>query len=172
MFRDLFQLLTPKGHTETSDRPGVSLHHSAWIRELAGVKDALCTELRSAADEMQRYVYVELERGADAGKIADLIRGDPQFLGTETIVLPVDSVAALEDEGHGIVMERRGTAGRTGHQLFLLEARFDRWALAAQTMVAAARAMSGRRPGAHSLLDIPLAVMAEIELATARRKAV
>jgi diaminopimelate dehydrogenase len=172
ILRDLFQLLIPKGHTETSNRPGVSLHHSAWIRELTGVKDALCTELRSAAGGLQRYVYVELERGADPDRVADLVRGDPQFLDTETIVLHVDSVAALEDEGHGIVMERRGTAGRTGHQLFLLEARFDRWSLAAQMMVAAARAVPGRRPGAYSLLDIPLAAMADMELAAARKTAV
>ena len=50
IMRDLFQLLAPKGHTETSNRPGVSLHHSAWVRDLTGVKDALCTEIRSAAD--------------------------------------------------------------------------------------------------------------------------
>lgn len=172
LIRDLFQLLTPKGHTEISNRPGVSLHHSTWVRDLKGVKDALCSELRSAGGGTQRYVYVELERNADANAIADLIRGDPLFLDTETIVLPVESIAALEDEGHGIVLERRGAAGRTGHQLFLLEARFDRWALGGQTMVAAARAAPGRRPGAYSLLDIPFAALAVMATATQRAKVV
>lgn len=172
LIRDLFQLLTPKGHTDTSNRPGVSLHHSAWVRDLQGVKDALCTELRSATGALQRYVYVELERNADADAVADLIRGDPLFLDTETIVLPVESVAALEDEGRGIVMERRGAAGRTGHQFFLLEARFDRWALAGQMMIAAARATAGRRPGAYSLHDIPQSALAAVETAASRAKAV
>jgi diaminopimelate dehydrogenase len=167
IFRDLFQLLTPKGHTETSNRPGVSLHHSAWVRDLAGVKDALCTEIRSAAGALQRYVYVEFEGDADQDAVTELICSDPLFLETETLVLPVDDVATLEDEGHGVVVERRGTAGRTGHQLLFLEARFDRWALAAQMMMAAARAVAGRSAGAHSLLDIPLTDFAEIGPAAA-----
>ena len=43
------------------------------------------------------------------------------------------------------------------------EARFDRWALAAQMMVAAARAVASRPAGAHSLLDIPPAAFAETD---------
>jgi diaminopimelate dehydrogenase len=163
LLRHLFGLLTPKGHTETTNRPGVSLHHSASVRSIAGVKDALCTEVRSAKGGLQRYVYVEFDRAADQAAIADLIRNDPLFLDAETLVLPVDNVAALEDEGHGIVLERWGAAGGAGHQLLLLEARFDRWALAAQMMVAAARAIVGRAPGAASLLDIPLAALAPVK---------
>jgi diaminopimelate dehydrogenase len=41
-------------------------------------------------------------------------------------------------------------------QLLLLEARFDRAALVAQVMIAAARATPGLRPGAYSLSDLPL----------------
>jgi diaminopimelate dehydrogenase len=163
IFRHLFELLTPKGHTETANRPGISLHHSAWVRSLPGVKDALCTELHSTPTGSQRYIYVEFEPGADRNTIADVIRSDPLFLDVETLVLPVDSVAALEEEGHGVIVQRRGTAGRTGHQLLLLEARFDRWALAAQMMIAGTRAVASQPPGAHSLLDIPLSALAPIE---------
>ena len=84
--RDPLQLLTRQGHTEISNRPGVSLHHSAWVRELEGVKDAPCTERRAI-----------------------------HFFSTpRRSYCPVESVAALEDEGHGIVMEGRGIAGRDG----------------------------------------------------------
>ena len=159
VFRQLFQLLTPKGHTETDNRPGISLHHSAWVRSVPGVKDALCTELHSAATGWQRYVYVELEPGADRNTVIDAIRSDPLFLDVETLVLPVENVTALEEESHGVIVQRRGTAGRTGHQLLLLEARFDRWALAAQVMIAAARAVASLPPGVHSLLDIPLSAL-------------
>jgi hypothetical protein len=65
VFRHLFQVLAPKGYTETTYRPGISLHHSAWVRSLQGVKDALCAEPHSAASGTQRYVYVEFEAGAD-----------------------------------------------------------------------------------------------------------
>ena len=154
LFRGLFALLTPKGDTKAHDRPGVSLHHSLTARAIDGVKDALCTELRRADGAIQRYVYVELEDGADTDLVGETIRSEPLLLDEETFVFPVDSLDTLEDEGHGTVMERWGTSGRTGHQLLLMEARFDVYAFAAQSMIGAARALPKLKPAAHSLLDI------------------
>jgi diaminopimelate dehydrogenase len=134
----------------------VSLHHTLTARAVAGVRDALCTELRTAEGKVQRYVYVELAPGADGERVADAVRSEPLFLDEETLVFPVESVAALEDEGRGVVVERRGTAGRTGHQMLLLEARFDRPSLAAQVMLAAARALPDLPAGAHALSEVPL----------------
>jgi diaminopimelate dehydrogenase len=68
-------------------------------------------------------------------------------------------VAALEQEGHGIVLERRGAPGRLGHQRFLFEARFDDAIMTAHIMLTAARALRGLSPGAHSLLDLPLTTL-------------
>jgi diaminopimelate dehydrogenase len=70
-------------------------------------------------------------------------------------VLPVESLAALEAEGEGILLERWGEAGAKAHQRLLVEARCDAPALAAQVMLAAARAVPFLPPGAHSLLDVP-----------------
>jgi diaminopimelate dehydrogenase len=159
LLRALFALLIPKGHTEATDRPGISLHHTLSARAVAGVQDALCTELRSAEGQLQRYVYVELAPGADRERVADAIRSEPLFLEEETLVFPVESVAALEEEGRGIVLERRGTAGTTAHQMLLLEARFDLPSLAAQVMLAAARALPNLPPGAHSLAEVPLSLL-------------
>jgi hypothetical protein len=50
-------------------------------------------------------------------------------------------------------------SGRTGHQHLLMEARFDVGALTAQVMLASARALALLRPGAHSLLDVPLSFL-------------
>jgi diaminopimelate dehydrogenase len=155
LLRDLFALLIPKGHTETSDRPGVSLHHTLSARTVPGVRDALCTELCSAEGKVQRYVYVELTPGADGQRVVDAIRSEPLFLDEETLVFPVASVAALEEEGRGVVLERRGRAGATGHQMLLLEARFDAWSLAAQVMIAAAQALPDLPAGAHALAAVP-----------------
>ncbi|MBI4003214.1 MAG: NAD(P)-binding domain-containing protein [Nitrospira defluvii] len=154
--RSLFALLAPEGDIETKHRVAGSLHHTAMARQVVGVKEALCTEQLAANGTRQRYVYVELEEGVDADRIADAIRADPLFLGEETLVFPVDSVAALEQEGRGIVLERRGAPGRSGHQRLLFEARFDESLLTAHMMLAAARALPGLSPGAHSLLDLPL----------------
>lgn len=156
LFRSLFALLAPEGYTEISHRIGVSLHHTTMARQIAGVKEALCTEQRATNGRRQRYVYVELEPEADADRVIDAIRADPLFLNDETLVFPVESIAALEQEGRGILLERRGPPGRLGRQQFLLEARFDESRLTAHMMLAAARALPQLKPGAHSLLDLRL----------------
>jgi len=155
LLRQWFALLTPKGHTEISHRPGVSLHHTTIARTVAGVREALCTELRTAGGSRQRYLYVELEKGAKFEDVETAIRGDPLFLEEETLIFPVDDIAALEDEGHGILVERRGAAADAAHQHLLLEARFSEVALCAQCMAAAARALPSRRPGGYTLFDLP-----------------
>lgn len=159
LFRSLFALLAPEGYTETSHRVGVSLHHTAMARQIAGVKEALCTEQRAANGRRQRYVYVELEQGIDADRVSDAIRADPLFLNDETLVFPVENIAALEQAGRGVLLERRGAPGRPGHQQFLLEARFDESLLTAHMMLAAARALPQLKPGAHSFLDLRLSAL-------------
>lgn len=156
VLRGLFALLTPKGQTITTDRPGHSLHHGMAVKAMPGVKDALCAELPAPSGNIQRYVYVELENGADIEQVSQAIQSDPLFLGEESFIFEVESVAFLEEAGRGLVMERRGESGRTGHQSLMLEARFDVTALTSEIMIAAARALPRLRPGAHSLLDVPL----------------
>jgi diaminopimelate dehydrogenase len=154
LIRGWFALLVPKGRSRARPRPAASLHHTSAARDVPGVRDALCSELRESGGRERRYVYVELEPGADVERVSGLLRADPLFLGAETTVIPVESVAALEEEGHGVVLERWGEAAGVGHQRLLLEARFDRVALTAEVMLAAARALPGLAPGAHTLLDL------------------
>ncbi|WP_206054774.1 hypothetical protein [Nitrosococcus wardiae] len=125
LLRALFMLLTPKGHTETTRRPGKSLHHTTVARAISGVKAALSTELHSRTGKRQRYVDIELEKEAELEKVKEAIRTDPLFLNEETFVFPGDSVAILEEEGQGVLMERWGATGHTEHQLLLFEARFS-----------------------------------------------
>jgi diaminopimelate dehydrogenase len=159
VFRSWFALLTPGGTTETTHRPGVSLHHTVMARSVIGVKDALCAEVRAADGKLQRYVYVELQQGANADQVAEAIRADPLFLGDDTQVFPVENVASLEQEGRGVVLDRRGSAGRLGHQHFVLEGRFDEAVMTAQVMLAAARALPDLEAGAYSLMDLPLRLL-------------
>jgi diaminopimelate dehydrogenase len=159
VFRSWFALLTPGGATETRHHTGISLRHIAIARSVVGVKDALCAEVRSPDRSLQRYVYVELQKGADPDKIAHAIRADPLFLGEDTEVFPVESLAELEEAGRGVVLDRRGPPGRFGHQHLLLEARFDDAVLTAQVMLAAARALPQLEAGAHVLPEVPLTAM-------------
>lgn len=159
LIRSLFGLLVPEGELETRHRVAASLHHTAMARQVTGVKDALCTEQVAADGTRQRYVYVEMQPGVDVAHVAAAIRADPLFLSDETLVFPVDSVAALEQEGRGIVLERRSGPASKGHQRLFIEARFDEAMMTARIMVAAARALPRLSPGAHALLDVPLSAL-------------
>lgn len=155
LFRSQFALLAPHGHTETRLHAGASLHHTLAASHVEGVRDALATELQSRDGALQRYVYVELEPGADAGAVRDALVNDPLFLDEETLVFPVPSIAALEESIRGVVLERHAAAGDPGRGAFLLEARYDEAGVAARMMLAAARALPSLHAGAHTLLDLP-----------------
>ena len=149
LIRRMFETLIPRGQTEITHRPGVSMHHTNAIQNVKGVKGALCTELHSHDNKVQRYVYVELERNANLDKVSESIRADPLFLEEETLVFQVESVADLEQEGHGILMERRGITGNAEHQSLLLEGRFDITSFTAHIMLDAVRILPNRKPGAY-----------------------
>jgi len=159
LFRSQFALLAPGGHTETSLHTGSSLHHTLAAAGIKGVRKALATERRSMGGALQRYVYVELEPSADADEVEIAIVNDPLFLDEQTLVLPVPSIAALEETNHGVMLERHAASVEPGHASFLLEARYDEAGLAARMMLAAARALPFLQAGAYSLLDLPPGVL-------------
>ncbi len=154
VFRSQFALLVPHGHTQSSLHTGASLHHTLAAQGIAGVRQALATELKTLDNTGQRYVYVELEPGTDVAAVERAIRQDPTYLDEQTYVFPVDSIAALEQQNRGVLLERHSARGHADHTSLLLEARFDEARLAAQIMLAAARALPWLRAGAYSLLDV------------------
>lgn len=159
VFRSWLALLTPGGMTETTHRPGITLRHTVMAKSVVGVKDARSTEVRATDGRLQRYVYVELEKGANADRVTEAIRADPLFLGEETQVFPVESLTSLEQEGRGVVLDRRSSSQRPGRQHLLLEGRFDEAVVTAEVMLAAARALPDLDPGAYSLSDVPLSAL-------------
>lgn len=149
LFERYFELLIPYGYTELTHRPGVNLHHSSAVADIEGVAGALCAEFKGADGRLQRYVYVELKEGAEFARVSAAIKSDPLFLGEETLTFAVDSLATLEREGHGVLLERRGTSRASVHEGLLLEGRFDPIAFTARIMLDAARQLSHHGPGAH-----------------------
>lgn len=159
LLRGQFALLIPHGHTQSSLHTGTSLHHSLAAEGIPGVRKALATELKTPDGTLQRYVYVELEPGADAAAVEQAIRSDPLYLDEQTLVFPVDSIATLEESNRGLLLERHAAAGDPGHAALMLEARFNETELAARMMLAAARALPSLHAGAYSLFDLPPAML-------------
>lgn len=149
LLQNAFEVLIPRGLTYLTNRPGVSLRHTEAVRNIEGVRDAVTTEYRDAEGRLTRYVYAELAKGVDPARIQAQLDADPLFAGTHSLLFPVESVAALEEEGHGILLERRGTAHSGAHQNLLLEARFEAASFAARIMLDAAHRLPRLNPGAH-----------------------
>jgi diaminopimelate dehydrogenase len=143
----LFEVLIPKGRTQLTAAPGLSLHHTEAAREVPGVSAALATEVQAADGVRQHYFYVELAPDGDLERVHAALAADPLLAGEDVQVFAVDSVAALEQRGHGVLLERAGTAGAGVHDTLLLEGRFDPYAFSARAMLDAARRLPGSARG-------------------------
>ena len=111
--RTLLEAIAPKGITYTNFGPGMSMGHSVVARSKEGVKNALSMTIPTGTGVHRRMVYVELEEGASLERVTDAIKADSYFSHDETHVMAVDSVDALQDMGHGVLIERKGVSGKT-----------------------------------------------------------
>jgi len=170
MIRGIFEFSAPRGVTYTNFGPGMSMGHTVAVKAIAGVKEALSVTIPVGTGLHRRMVYIELTPGADFAAVAGAIKADPYFVNDETHVMQVESVAALQDMGHGVNMVRKGVSGAADNQLFTFDMRINNPALTAQIMVAAARAADRQQAGCFTLLDIPVAdFLPDARKALARR---
>ncbi|KUO52839.1 MAG: diaminopimelate dehydrogenase [Desulfitibacter sp. BRH_c19] len=156
MIRSMFEFIAPKGITYTNFGPGMSMGHSVVVKAISGVKDALSMTIPVGTGIHRRLVYVELESNADSKAVEEAILNDPYFINDETKVFFVNDVNKLIDMGHGVLMERKGVSGYTHNQLFTFEMRINNPALTAQIMVASARASFQQKPGAYTMIEMPI----------------
>ncbi|MEG1649791.1 MAG: diaminopimelate dehydrogenase [Rikenellaceae bacterium] len=154
--RALLEACAPKGITYTNFGPGMSMGHSVAARAVEGVKNALSMTIPLGTSIHRRMVYVELEKGFDIEDVASRIKSDDYFSHDQTHVVEVDSVDALRDMGHGVNMIRKGVSGKTQNQRFEFNMSINNPALTAQIMVSAARAATRQKPGAYTMIELPL----------------
>jgi diaminopimelate dehydrogenase len=141
LLRQGFAMLLPHGAEALTHRPVLPLHHTT--QAIPGVRGALVTEQHTGT-ERQRLVYVELAPGAKFEAVRAAVSSDPAFAGERTQVFAVDNLAALEAQGHGLLLERRGS-----HAALLLEARFDPALFAARAMLDAAQRLPALAVGGY-----------------------
>lgn len=155
--RALMQAAAPEGITYTNFGPGMSMGHTVAVKAIEGVKKALSMTIPLGTSIHRRMVYVELEDGSTLEEVAKRVKADPYFSHDETHVLAVESVDSLLDMGHGVFMERKGVSGITQNQRFEFRMSINNPALTAQILVGAARAAQKQKPGAYTLIEIPVA---------------
>ncbi|MDR2037734.1 MAG: diaminopimelate dehydrogenase [Bacteroidales bacterium] len=154
--RVLMEALAPKGITYTNFGPGMSMGHTVAAKSKKGVKNALSMTIPTGTGVHRRMVYIELEDGVDFSSVENAIKTDAYFASDHTVVTQVDSVDALLDMGHGVLMERKGVSGITQNQLFEFRMKINNPALTAQIMVACGRATLRQRPGAYTMPEVPV----------------
>lgn len=154
--RALMQAAAPKGLTYTNFGPGMSMGHTVCVKSKPGVRNALSMTIPLGTGIHRRMVYVELEPDADLDSVAAAVKADPYFASDETHVIAVDSVDDVRDMGHGVHMIRKGVSGTTQNQIMEFNMTINNPALTGQILVAAARATMRQRPGAYTLVEIPV----------------
>lgn len=156
LIRAIFAIQAPRGISYTNFGPGMSMGHTVAVKKVAGVKDALAMTLPMGLGQHKRMVYVELHDGYEIDHVAEAIKQDPYFCHDETHVQAVDDVKELADTGHGVLLERKGIAGKTANQIFRYEIRVTNPAVTGQVLVSAARAAKRMPSGAYTMLEVPL----------------
>jgi diaminopimelate dehydrogenase len=156
IIRCLFQFMAPQGLTYTNFGPGMSMGHSVAVKAIQGVKNALSMTIPLGTGIHRRMVYVETETGIDFANVERAIKSDPYFVSDETHVQQVDDVNQLIDMGHNVHIERKGVSGQTHNQKLQFNMQINNPALTAQIMVASARASMKQKPGAYTLIQIPV----------------
>ena len=154
--RALFKAMAPKGITYTNFGPGMSMGHTVAVKAIKGVKNALSMTIPKGTSIHRRMVYVEIEPGCDFEQIKTAITQDAYFKHDETHVTLVESVDQLLDVGHGTNITRKGVSGTTGNQLFEFNMKINNPALTAQVLVASARAAMLQKPGAYTMIEVPV----------------
>ena len=154
--RALLQAAAPKGLTYTNFGPGMSMGHTVCVKSKEGVKNALSMTIPLGTGIHRRMVYVELKEGYKLEDVARAVKEDPYFANDETHVMQVSSVDEVKDMGHGVNMVRKGVSGKTQNQRFEFNMSINNPALTAQILVSAARATMRQRPGAYTMIEIPV----------------
>ena len=125
--RTLMEAMAPKGITYTNFGPGMSMGHTVAVKAIEGVKAALSMTIPTGTGVHRRMVYIELNDGYDFDQVAKAIQSDDYFAHDET-----------------------------QNQLFRFDMRINNPALTAQVMVGCARAAVKQKPGAYTLIEIPV----------------
>ena len=154
--RALLEAMVPKGITYTNFGPGMSMGHTVAVKAIEGVKAALSMTIPLGTGVHRRMVYIEVKDGYDFKDVAAAIKADDYFAHDETQVMQVGSVDNLLDMGHGVNLVRKGVSGKTQNQLIEFDMKINNPALTAQILVSVARASLKQKPGAYTMIELPI----------------
>lgn len=108
MIRAVMRLTAPMAKPITTfggQKGGRSMGHTAAVKAIDGVVNAVSLTLPNGSGKQKRQVYIQLEQGADFEQVAHDIRTDPYFVHDPTDVVLVDDVTKYDTLNHGGLIE-------------------------------------------------------------------
>lgn len=153
--RVLMSAALPQGTTFTDFGPGMSMGHSAAVRAVEGVADAVSFTLPLGYGRHRRKIYAVLEENADKYAVEHEILSDGYFEHDECSIEFLSSVKELFSTGHGAKINRFGNACGIGGNRLSFKISGDNPALTGQLLVLAMRAAFLQKPGAYFVPEIP-----------------
>ena len=155
VIRTLMLAALPQGITYTNFGPGTSMGHSAAIRQIPGICDAVSFTLPQGFGKHSRKIYAVLEKDADKNAVEHAILNDEYFEHDECSVEFVESTLPFCCTGHSAEIFRGGNICGTGGNRLSFGLCGDNPAFTAQLLVCAMRAAFLQKPGAYFMPEIP-----------------
>ncbi len=152
--RALFLAATPEGITDTTFGPGVSMGHTAAVKAISGVSDALAFTFPNGKGKQRREVYVKPERGADEKQIEHAVLTDPYFEHDPTEVSFMEDLSQIRSNMHRVQILRNGISARESDREISFSMTVDNPAMTGQLLVSAMRSAFRQKPGCYYFSEL------------------
>lgn len=156
--RVIMRLVSITGHTTTTfggATGGRSMGHTALVKTIAGVKNAVVLTMANGRGKHKRKVYVELMPEADFNKIEQTIKNDSYFSVDPVEVEMVKSIDKYNTLHHAGSVERTGMQANQRYDVAGINPEFT-----ANIMVSCARACVAAKTkgeyGTYTFIERPL----------------
>jgi len=156
--RALMKVVSMTGRTTTTfggEKGGRSMGHTAAVKAIEGVLDAVALTLANGRGNQKRRVYVQADKKENEAKIEKAIKTDGYFVNDPTEVIFVKDINKYNTLHHEGEVER---TAQEVNQKYIVEGVNPEFT--ANVMVAAARAVINTKAqqkfGAYTLLELPL----------------
>ncbi len=156
--RALMKIVSITGRTTTTfggEQGGRSMGHTAAVKAIPGVVDAVALTLANGRGNQKRRVYVQSDKKENEAKIAKAIQNDPYFVNDLTEVIFVKDINKYNTLHHEGEVERTAQEVNQKYTVEGINPEFT-----ANVMVASARAVvnvkNRQTYGAYTLLELPL----------------
>lgn len=152
--RTLLCAAIPKGKTYTDFGPGMSMGHTAAVKSIDGIENAVSITVPKGKGEHKRKVYIVLKNGEKRNDIEHEILSNEYFEHDETEIFFVDSIKDFYNTSHRVKIFHNDL-GAENKQRAKFEMEIDNPSLTGEILVSAMRASFLMTSGCYFFNEVP-----------------